>query len=222
MKKSIFKVMTDPRGFIRSLPATKVGNIPILLAWVIGMVYLMRQAVGFQLSLYYPFGAVLIVAAVLAIPFGYIILYLFSFFIFWAGKLFKGKATYSQIVSAAGYARVPEIFIVISWLLLALILGQATFTGVYGLPDLPMFITTLLYVQIVFYIWEFVITLHTIGEVQGFSAWMSLWNCILAGVIVVIISLAIQLIISIVFSFQIAGSTPTTEEATSLLFNLLT
>ncbi|MCH9620717.1 MAG: hypothetical protein S4CHLAM20_01180 [Chlamydiia bacterium] len=223
MKKSIFKVMSDPRGFIRSLPKEKMGKVPLYLAWVIGMVYLMRQAAGFNLSFQYPFGAILIAAAILAIPFGYIILYLFTFFVYWAGKLFKGKATYSDIFSAAGYARVPEVFIVISWLILALVIGQATFTQVYLLPDLPPFITAMLYMQIVFYIWEFIITLHTIGEVQGFSAWMSLWNCILAGVIVVIISLVAQLLIAMIFSFKLYGTPSNADaEAVSLLFNLIT
>ena len=89
---NIFKVMSDPRGYIRSLPKAKIGRLPIYLAWVIGMLYLMRQSASYNLSLEYSFGMILVAAAILAIPFGYIIMYLFTFFVYWAGKLFKGKA----------------------------------------------------------------------------------------------------------------------------------
>ena len=205
---NIFKVMSDPRGYIRSLPKAKIGRLPIYLAWVIGMLYLMRQSASYNLSLEYSFGMILVAAAILAIPFGYIIMYLFTFFVYWAGKLFKGKASYSELFSAAGYGRVPEIFVVITWLILALILGQATFTQIYVMQGLPTIISALLYIQIVFYIWGFVITLHTIGEVQGFSAWMSLWNCILAGALLILISLAIELIVAVVFSIQVSGAEP--------------
>lgn len=217
MKKNIFKVMSDPRGFMRSLRKCQIGKVPLYLLWVIGMVYLIRQAVGYQLSLYFPYGIILLSCAILAIPFGFIILYLYAFFLFWAGKLFKGKATYGELVSAAGYGRVPEIFVVFAWLLLALVLGQATFSHIYVLNGLPPFIMTMLYVQIFFYIWEFVITLHTIGEVQGFSAWMAIWNCVLAGVIVVLISMAAQLLVSLTFSISMVP-----KEAAQTALNFLT
>ncbi len=202
MKRSIFKVMVDPRGYIRTLPKEKVGKMPIFLAWVIGMVYLMRQATGFQLSFYFPYGWIVLAAVILAIPVGYIIMYLFTFFIYWAGKLFKGNGTYRQLFSATAYARVPEIFVLLSWMFLIALLGQVTFTQVYVMVGLPPIIATLLFVQIVFYFWEFITSLHTIGEVQGFSAWMSLWNYILAGVIVLLIAFFVEFIVAIAFSLD--------------------
>jgi len=202
MKKNIFSVMVNPRGFIKSLTPNQVGKAPLLLFWVIGMVYLMRQATQFELSYYFSYGWVFVAAVVLAIPFGYIIMHIFTFFIYWAGKLFKGKASYRQLFSATSYARVPQTFVLISWVLLVSLLGQVAFTQVYVLVGLPPVISALLFVQIVFYIWEFVISLHTIGEVQEFSAWMSLWNYILAAVIVLLISFFIQFLVAIAFSLD--------------------
>ena len=202
MKKSIFKIMVDPRGYIKSLPQEKIGKMPLFLAWVIGMVYLMRQATGFQLSFYFSYGWVVLTAVVFAIPVGYIIMYIFTFFIYWAGKLFKGKGTYRELFSATAYARVPEIFVLISWILLIALLQQVTFTQIYLMPELPTIIGALLYVQIAFYIWEFITSLHTIGEVQEFSAWMSLWNYILAGVIVLVLAFFFEFVVAIAFSLN--------------------
>lgn len=216
MTKNIFRVMVDPRGFIRSISKSAMGTMPVFLAWVIGLVYLIREAASFQLSLYYPYGWILLVAAVLAIPVGYIIIYIFSFFLLWAGKLFKGKGSYGEIFTASAYGRVPEVFVLVSWLLLTVLLQQATFTQIYVLPQLPQIIAILLFVQIVFYLWEFVISLHTLGEVQGFSAWMGLWNYILAGVLLVLVELFVQFLVASMFSLTIYGA-ETMETVSSLM-----
>ncbi len=216
MKKSIFKVMADPRGFMKALPADKIGKIPLFLAWIVGMVFVMRQSAGFQLSLHMPFGYLILGCLVLAIPFGYIILNLFSLLILWSGKLFKGIGSFNQILSAVTFGRVPEIFIVLCWILLIVILGPATFTQVYMLIDLPQVVTILLFTQLFFYIWEFVITLHTVGQVQGFSAWMSLWNFILAGIVLLAITFVFEFLIALFFQVPTSGGSATTT-ALSLL-----
>ena len=206
MKTSIFKVMTDPRSFMKALLEKKGVRFPLAIVWVIGMVYLMRQAAGFQLSFYFSYGLIILAAAILAIPFGYGILYLFGSLLYWTGKLFKGQASFKQLYLANGYGRVPEVFVLISWLLIAILLGQATFTQVYILNGLPNYLTILMFTQIFFYIWEFIISLHTIGQVQGFSAWMGLWNYILAGVLLLIISFFFEFALATIFSLNAQGA----------------
>jgi hypothetical protein len=217
MKKSIFKVMTDPRGFIKSLVSKNISKVPLYIVWVIGMVYLMRQGAGFQLSFRFSYGWIVLAAAILAIPFGYGILYLFSILLYWSGKLFKGKANFKDLVLAVGYGRVPEIFVLISWLLIVLLLGQATFTQVYILNGLPNFLTVLLYTQLFFYIWEFVICLHTIGEVQGFSAWMALWNYILGGALLMVVAFFLEFAAASIFSLNTDGA----KSSISLILGLI-
>ena len=120
MSNNIFQVMTDPRKFVRGLGKKRMGTMPGALAWVIGMVYLIRQAASFQLSLYYPYGYILLAAVIFAIPFGYFIIYIFSFFLYWTGKLFKGCASYGDLFTASAYGKVPEVFVLTSWLLLTI------------------------------------------------------------------------------------------------------
>lgn len=205
MKKSIFTVMTDPRGFIRSLPRNLIGTMPMFLAWVIGMVYLFREAVSLQLSNSYSFPLIVLVVVLLAIPVAYIGVYIFAFFLFWSGKLFKGKATYKELFTAAAFGRVPEIFILLSWFFLLAYYGDSAFSWKVITTSTSLYITTILIVQVVFYVWGFVISLHTVGEVQGFSAWMSLWNYILAYVLIVIVSLFLEFVVAVVFSLQMGG-----------------
>ena len=124
----------------------------------------------------------------------------------WSGKIFKGKATFKELFSAVAYGCVPKVFILISWVLMVILIGQAAFTQAYILMGLPQIISILLFIQITFYIWEFVITLHTIGETQGFSAWMSLWNLIFAGVLFFVVDLVIAIIIASIWGFDMSHS----------------
>jgi|GEM_PF-2509604 len=216
MKKNIFRVMIDPRGFIKEIPASKMGKVPLLLAWIVGLVFVFRQSAGFELSLTMPFKYILLGCILLAIPFGYIILNLFSLLILWSGKLFKGIASFNQILSALTFSRVPEIFVVICWGLIILLLGPAAFTQIYVLMELPQIVMILIFTQMFFYIWEFVISLHTIGQVQGFSAWMSLWNLILSGVILMAIAFLFEFLVALFFQVPTSGGSATTT-ALSLL-----
>lgn len=208
MKMNIFKVMTDPRGFMKSLKADRMGKMPLYLAWVIGMCYLLTRAQSLQLSQLYAYGYVVLVAAILAIPVGYLMMYVSSFFIYWAGKIFKGKASYLQLFSANAYAKVPEMFVLISWAILVVVLGPVAFmqSGLY--VQLPVFVMVMLVLQLFFQVWAFIISLHTIGQVQGFSAWMALWNIIIAFVIIFFIDLFI------LFLLQLVLSTNTTQVST--------
>nr|MCH9811343.1 YIP1 family protein [bacterium] len=127
MKRSIFSMMTDPRGYMRDLPKEKMGGMPLFLAWVIGMVYLLGTALAVNLGAHYSYGVIIIAAAILAIPFAYLKVYIFAFFLYWAGWLFKGKASYRALFSAAAYGMVPDFFILLAWFFFLLIFGRATF-----------------------------------------------------------------------------------------------
>jgi hypothetical protein len=200
MSINIFNVMFSPREFIKSLPDQKVGKMPIFLAWIIGAVYLLREGVAFQLGNQMHYGWFLLTVFIIAIPVGYLAMYVFSFFLYISGKVFKGKATFQQLFSASCYARVPEIFVFITWIFLVIIYRQSTFMhqDIYVTGSQVMMVLGI--VQVVFYIWGFVIALHTIGEVQQFSAWISLWNVILAFIIVFMINMLVLFTVALVFS----------------------
>ena len=205
MKRSIFTVMTDPRGYMRDLPKEKMGWIPLFLAWVIGMVYLLGTAVAINLGMHFSFGAIIVGAAILAIPFAYLKIYIFAFFLYWAGWLFKGKASYRELFSAAGYGMVPDFFVLLAWFFFLILFGRATFVPGMVTSSPSLLVTLLLFSQLVFSVWGFIISLHTVGEVQQFSAWMSLWNYILAFVLIALVDLLIKFILSVIFSLQMSG-----------------
>ncbi|MCH9617191.1 MAG: hypothetical protein SP4CHLAM5_03550 [Chlamydiia bacterium] len=205
MKKSIFTVMSDPRGFIRAIPRKKIGTMPIFLAWVIGVVYLLREATALQASNSYGFWLILLVSVVLAIPVAYIGMYVFAFFLFWSGKLFKGKGTYKEIFTAAAFGRVPEFFVLLSWFFLLTYFGKEAFDWQAMGASGSLYVAALMIAQLVFYVWGFVISLHTVGEVQKFSAWMSLWNYILAYLLILIVSLFLEFLVAVIFSLHLGG-----------------
>lgn len=205
MKRSVFSVMTDPRGYIRDLPKEKEGRIPIFLAWVIGMVYVLGAAFSLNLGSEYSFGLIILLAVILAIPLAYIKVFIFAVFLYWAGWLFKGKASCRKLFSAAAFGMVPDFFILLGWFFLLILFGRSTFIPKMITSSPTLLVTLILLSQIVFFVWGFVITLHTIGEVQKFSAWMSLWNYILAFVLIGLVDLLVKFILAMAFSLQLGG-----------------
>jgi len=100
------------------------------------------------------------------------------------GKLIKGKGTFKQVRAATYWASVPVVVSVVIWILLMLTHGNTLFVPGYEkqLIGAALSINVIACTaQIVLGIWGFIIFLHALGEVQGFSAWMALLNAFLAG-----------------------------------------
>lgn len=178
-----FTVMTSPRLFIRERRAVKAGPL-ILLSWLYGLIFLfdysLNQSLGYNLG----FWQILVTTFFLAPLAGFIAIMISSILLLWTGKILKGKATFWQIVTAVSWSKVPQVFILLTWLLLFCILGSTAFAP-QPLQSTPLIgaVAILFWVQLALYVWSFIILLHMLAEVQQFSAWIALWNVIFKALI---------------------------------------
>ena len=175
-----FKVMTDPRGFIHdAFPRTRKASA--VLAWLLGMTYLFGKAYTFGLGTIYDLGPILVFCIAFALPVGYIMLYINSFFLYWVGKLFNGVATFEEVFSAYTWTRVPEAFILLIWLGLVGLFGKEAFSAL-AVTEHPMSLVVLAMIiaQVGLAAWQAVILFHALGEVQRLSAWVTVWSVLFA------------------------------------------
>jgi len=187
-----FKVMVNPRGFIRKA-LSKTNRAAVVFAWLLGMTYLFGKAYTFGLGNSYELGSIFIFCIVFAIPVGYILLYVTAFFLFWVGKLFNGVASFEDVFAAYTWTRVPEAFIILIWLGLIGFFGKFTFTAmVVTQAPLPLFVIGLIGLQMIFAVWEAVILFHTLGEVQKLSAWITVWNVLFTWIILFFVDLIVN------------------------------
>lgn len=182
-----FRVMIDPRGFMRGLTAS-MQKRRWILAWVMGTTLLFGRAYAFSLGLNYSLLQIVLASIVLGIPVGYLVIYIFSIFLYWTGKIFRGRATFSHVVDAYFWTRIIEVFPLISWIGLMVLFGRFAFTQqVVQDQTMSFFVIGLIGMQGAFHLWGVIILLHTLGQVQGLSAWIMIWNVLFASVLLLVV-----------------------------------
>ena len=197
-KTNPFKVMIDPRGFIQTFKEKKVSSGWILAA-MMGLVWIFEKGYSFYIGNYLNLSWIIISALIFAIPVGYALIYLGAFVLYWTGKIFNGTASYENVYQAYLRVQVTQFFMVLSWAGLIAIYGQFAFIPAMIMGTaLPIAVVFLIGMQIVFKFWQAVILFHTLGEVQGCSAWVMIWN--------VLISWGVLLIIDNIFDWIIGKS----------------
>ncbi len=180
----------SPRKTIRALTQYDTNHCFVVLCAIYGFQYMLQAiqflSFGYSTSLF----LIIICAAILSIPTGYIIFNVMSAFCFWIGKLIKGKGSFKQIRAATYWSSVPMVITCLIWIILMIFNGNDLFIAGYEkrLVGTAAMVTMIAGIgQLVIGIWGLVIFLHALGEVQGFSAWMALLNTFLAGLAVFIL-----------------------------------
>jgi hypothetical protein len=193
-----FRVMVNPRGFIRALKEKKRSS-GWILAGMTGLVWLFEKAYSFYIGNYLNVSWIVLLAVILAIPVGFALVYLGAFVLYWTGKIFNGKASYEDVYQAYLRTEVTQLFMIVSWIGLIGVYGQFAFIPALIMGNaLPVVVMALIGMQVIFKFWQAIILFHTLGEVQGCSAWVMIWN--------VLISWGILLVIDNIFDWIIAKS----------------
>ena len=179
-----FSMWVKPRETIAKIIDFNVNYRFGILCYIYGLYYSLQmlQQLSFGKTMSMPLCIIIALAA--AFPVGYILLNISSFFLFLLGKVIKGKATFKQIRSANFWSTVPNIVIVALWIILMFTAGNQVFMSGYekhlmgGAANINIVVQL---ANIALGVWGFIIFLHALGQVQGFSAWMALLNSFLAG-----------------------------------------
>ncbi|MCB1106847.1 MAG: YIP1 family protein [Chlamydiia bacterium] len=179
-----------PRKTIRALVEYNPNFRLIILCAIYGFQYMLQASQFLALGQTSSLLVIVLAAAILSIPVGYVIFNVMSFFYLLLGRLIKGKGTFKQIRAATYWSSVPLVVSVIVWIFLMVTHGNSLFVPGYEkhLAGVALTVNVVAgIVQIVIGIWGLIIFLHALGEVQGFSAWMALLNVFLAGLAVFIL-----------------------------------
>ena len=195
----------SPRATITGIAATNPNRSLWILAAVYGFTSILNLfqsiAIGTQLS---PL-SILIIAAVFSPIWGYIAFAIWSGFVAWIGKWFKGKGTFSTIRAAYAWSCVPFVFHIPLWIWMAIQFGPQLFANFPDQHLLTQSQVSLLFVimivKLVLAVWSLVIYVNALAEVQDFSILKAILNLVVAGVIVTIL-----LVILWFFIFYFTGA----------------
>ncbi|HSX11333.1 MAG TPA: Yip1 family protein [Chlamydiales bacterium] len=190
-------IWTSPRATIARIVRENPNRSLWLLAGIYGFCSLMNMfqsaALGNAMG---PLG-LLILAIVLAPFWGYICFAVWSAFVTWVGKLFKGQGTFKTIRAAYAWSCVPIVINIPLWLLMVVLFGHQLFLNFPDAHMMPNGIVTLMFVilivKVALAIWSLVIYLNALAEVQSFSILRAILN-------VVVTAVALSVILFIIWS----------------------
>jgi len=183
-------IWVKPRQTMRALMDYNVNYRFIALCAIFGFQYMLQVTQFLSLGRDINLFVILLIALLLCIPVGYILFNISSAFLFWVGKLIKGKGTFKQIRAASYWTSVPNVVTILIWIVLMVLHGGNLFIAGYERDMAGAAIGVNVgasILQTALGIWMLVIFLHALGEVQKFSAWMALLNLFLSGLAIFIV-----------------------------------
>lgn len=141
----------------------------------------------------------LILAIVVSAIYGYVSFSIWSWFVTWVGKFFKGQGQFKTIRASYAWSSVPLILNIPLWLLMVALFGHQLFLNMpdaHLLSGWKVFVLFLVMIaKVILAIWSLVIYINALAEVQKYSVIRAILNILVAGVIVFIISLVLWYLI---------------------------
>jgi hypothetical protein len=183
-------VWLRPRDTVRSIVNSDPTYLVIPLAAVGGIVQTLDRAMGKNagdvISL-----PILLLMVLIAGPIGGVLgLQIGAALLHFTGKWLGGSATRAEIRAAVAWGGVPALWGGLLWIPIIALAGGAAFTSDMGVDDVNgaalLLSGAMLLVQAGTAIWSIFTGLHALAEVQGFSAWKSVGNGVLAGLVVIV------------------------------------
>ena len=203
-------IWLQPRSTIQHIVDTNPTYLVLALLALTGIAGGLSAAnaggLGYDVSLLWVFLTIVAIAPLVCI----LVLYLVSALTRWTGKWLGGKATQEQIRAAYAWSYIPIIASIALYVPLFMFYGADLFNYQHtAFPD-PLSMVPVqsgvafgivAIAEVVLNVWSFVIGLHCLGQVQGFSAWRALGNQALTALIL-IIPLGITMFLFIVLAFS--------------------
>jgi len=203
-------IWLQPRSTIQHIidtnPTYLVLALLALTGVAMGISAASAEGWGYDMSLLWVF---LIIATIFPLV-TILVLYLVSALTRWTGTWLGGKATQEQIRAAYAWCYIPVIATIALYVPLFMFYGfdlfnyqHTTFSEPYSIVPVQTGIafSIVAVAEIFLSVWSFVISLHCLGQVQGFSAWRALGNQALTALVLFVPIVVIMIpVIMIAFS----------------------
>ena len=185
-----FSMWWHPRRTIRQIVAANPDRLVLLLAAIGGIVQGFANAESKSKGDKTSLAAVLLISLIVGPLMGVFGLWLSGLLLRWTGGWIGGQADARRVRTAVAWSNVPMVWSLLLWIPAILLFGAELFTTATPIIEASSLLSALYLVfsigTAVIGAWSFVVFLHSLGEVQGFSAWKALLNSLLAMLVVAI------------------------------------
>jgi len=192
------KIWTSPRKTIKTIVSHNPRYKFNILCFIYGFAWILSLAQTLAMGNFYSIGTILIISLLLAIPVGYILISISSFFFYMCGKLLKGRSNFLDVRASVAWASVPTIFTILTWFVLVGVYGQATFVsshpasmGGFSINDGMMIL------QLILGVWSLFILVASYSEVESFSILRSIVSFILVSCLWFVVTFSVFYLLSL-------------------------
>lgn len=184
-------IWMNPRATIARIVADNPNRSLWLLAGIYGFCSVMNMFQSMALGNAMGSLGLIILGIIIAPFYGWVSFTIWSWFVAWVGKWFKGHGHFKAIRAAYAWSCVPIALNIPLWLLMVILFGHQLFLNFPDAHLLPSGQVTLLFVilivKVVLAIWSLVIYLNALAEVQNYSILKAIFNVVVAGLIMAVI-----------------------------------
>jgi hypothetical protein len=203
MEKSYWlSIWTKPRATIAKIVASNPDRGLWWLAAIYGFCSLMNMFQSMMLGNAMGVAGILILGVILAPFWGWLTFTVWSGFVLWVGKWFKGSGSFKAVRASYAWSCVPIVVNVPLWLLMVALFGRQLFLNFPDAHLLPTGLVTLMFViltvKVVLAVWSLVIYLNALAEVQGFSVIRAILNVVVAGLVLTVVLFVLWWLLSFV------------------------
>ncbi len=182
----------SPRKTIRQIVETDPQKQILFLSALLGISWALNQLSSRNAGDKLSFISVLIAAVIGGSIIGIILVYLMGALFHWTGKKFGGKAPVEHLRAAYAWSWIPNIWMLLIWLPVLLILGTDMFTSatpkIEATPILALILLGFTFANVVTGLLSFVFIISCISEVQQFSNWRA-FGSLMASVLILLVPL---------------------------------
>ena len=200
-----FKIWVNPRITIQKIVDHNSNYRLGILCAIYGFVSLLGISQSFSLGDRLNFILIIVLSIILSAIWGYIVLSISSFFMYFTGKWFKGTAKFSELRAAAAWSNVPMTINVILWIVLLILYKGSIFNQFNKAIQFTTINTSILFsftiAQLILSIWSLVIYISCITQLQKFSVLRAVLNIIVASIIVIVIVFIVTFLINWIVHF---------------------
>lgn len=186
-KNPWISIWTHPRETIAKIVSENPNRSLWLLAAIYGFCSLLNLSQSLALGASLNTLAILFLTIVLSPLYGWVSFAIWSGFVLITGKLFKGQGNFQTIRAAYAWSCVPLAVNIPLWLLMLLIFQGAVFVNFPDAANLNYFQICVLFAvmvgKVILAIWSLVIFINGLAEVQKYSVLKSIFNIILAAIV---------------------------------------
>ncbi len=185
-----FSMWLHPRQTIRQIVRSNPERLVLVLAAVGGIVQGLVNAESKSSGDKESLLSILLFSLILGPVGGIVGLWVGASLLHWTGGWIGGQADMRRIRTAIAWSQVPSIWSLFLWIPALLLFGHELFTAATPVIDGSTLLSSLYLgfsvCTAIIAVWGIVISLHALGEVQGFSAWTALLNGILAMLVIIV------------------------------------